>query len=229
MATRTYFTPKSDSPYFLENDIEFNYLSGFALSQQQKSICNMHSAILSANSKIKILEISTKSANPIGNRLSAFNLTIDIEGKALNVESVYQASKLFEFGGPYRDIATLNSLDAKRDLSLKNSGKLLGYIFNGEKWFLSESPNFFDYLYAKAVVENRLTEELISFNAFTDFAYSNKAYKRSKNRSFNCQARSAAIIVGLFPQFGDLLLDEIIKLAKLNSSLSEENQTSLFD
>ncbi len=55
----------------------FEWYSGFAVSQKQKSIKSLHNAILKADVNAKPLEISTKSMEAIGIKLSAFNLKIN--------------------------------------------------------------------------------------------------------------------------------------------------------
>lgn len=228
MATRTYFSSISSQPFFQEKDVHFVYVPGQSLSQQQKSIRNMHQAISEINPQLKILEISTKSSVPIGNKLSAFNLQISHEGALANLESVYQSTKVFESGGPFLDLAYKNSLEAKKDLRLRKSGILKGFQFEGYSWQLSQSPNFYDYLYSRGVLENNLLSEVASYDVFTDFAYSNIANKRVGNKSHNCQARSAAILVSLNKVYGDLAFEEVERIAFQNSENNVQALT-LFD
>ena len=54
------------------------------------------------------------------------------------------------------------------------------------------NPNIDDWLYINAVFQNKeLLNELIKYDAFTDIEF-------NPNKSFNCQARSAAIVVSLW-------------------------------
>lgn len=48
----------------------FEWYPGFAVSQKQKSIKSLHNAIIKADVNAKPLEISTKSTEAIGIRLS---------------------------------------------------------------------------------------------------------------------------------------------------------------
>ena len=75
MAERLYFvsTPHSDI-IFKEVLCEFTYYNGFAISQKQKSIGSLHENIKKIDDKLNILEVSTKSTEPLGVKLSAFNL-----------------------------------------------------------------------------------------------------------------------------------------------------------
>ena len=58
----------------------FNWFPGFAVSQKQKSIESLHAAILKTDAHAKPLEVSTKSTEPLGVSLSAFNLKLDNSG-----------------------------------------------------------------------------------------------------------------------------------------------------
>jgi hypothetical protein len=86
MAKRPIFIPNSDSfPFVREMLINFEWHSGLAKVQAQKSIASLHEA--AAKQKISpILEISSKSANYLGVSLSAFNLMLEVRGKKLGTE-----------------------------------------------------------------------------------------------------------------------------------------------
>ena len=58
----------------VQDIFSFEWFSGFAISQKQKSIESLHHAILKADADARPLEISTKSREAIGVNLSAFNL-----------------------------------------------------------------------------------------------------------------------------------------------------------
>ena len=55
----------------------FEWFPGFAVSQKQKSIENLHDAILKADADARPLEISTKGKEAVGIKLSAFNLKLN--------------------------------------------------------------------------------------------------------------------------------------------------------
>lgn len=73
MAERLCFIPTYDNQIIMEKVIEFKYYTGFAISQKQKSIKSLHNEIKKIYSDKKILEISSKSEDELGIRLSAFN------------------------------------------------------------------------------------------------------------------------------------------------------------
>lgn len=77
MSKRPVFLVSMNSKEFIrEVEIEFEWFSGFAVSQKQKSIDSLHENFLKVYPKHKILEISSKSKDDYGVKLSAFNLMI---------------------------------------------------------------------------------------------------------------------------------------------------------
>ena len=114
MANRPVYVPqKSATSFVQEIPVEFQWFAGMSVSQKQKSIASLHSAIQEQRGLKRVLEISSKSANPIGVRLSAFNLMVPIGEQQVSVESAFQASKQFQNGGPYLDLLSMSSRDAK--------------------------------------------------------------------------------------------------------------------
>ena len=192
MANRRVYKVGDNKEYVKEIDVNFKWYSGFSISQKQKSIIDLHNEYKKINELDNVLEISTKSLNEIGVKLSAFNLMIHAkDGKVFSVESAFQSSKKFELGGPYIDILDFSPIKAKKDMRLKKSGKLEGFEFYDTKWDLEPKTAFYDWLYIRAVYKNpRLSKEILKYDAFTDIEFNPK-------KSVNCQARSAALFVAL--------------------------------
>lgn len=191
MAIRPFFMI-SDSEIFKEDNCEFIFYTGFALSQKQKSIASLHEQILKKYPNAKILEVSRKSENPLGIALSAFNLTLPINNNEYPVENIFHSSKVFSNGGPYQDLLFVHPREAKRDERLKNSGKLISFELNSNIWGLEPKTLFYDWLYTHALYRNKkLINEIIQYDTFTDIEF-------NPNKSFNCQARSVAIFVSLY-------------------------------
>lgn len=195
MAIRPVFIPRrkmSSVPGVLVREIDFHWFPGMSKSQKQKSIASLHAA--AGESGIdSILEISSKSENDLGVRLSAFNLQITTKkyGKVFSVESAFQASKVFIEGGPYVDLLDASPKDAKRDIRLKESGDLLQFSFFNRNFALQPRTLFYDWLYINALYQNSaLADELSSYDAFTDIEFNPK-------KSINCQAYSAGLYVSL--------------------------------
>lgn len=192
MAQRPVFRITTEQPYYNEKLVSFQYFSGFSDVQKKKSIGSLHDAFLKEFPTEKVLEISTKSDEPIGISLSAFNLMVrTMDNKQYSVESAFQSSKVFENGGPYKDILNKESREAKRDPRLKQSGKMVSFYFS-RRMFPIEPKNFFyNWLYVNVVNQHRdLAAELQRYTAFTDIEF-------NPEKSINCQACAAAIYVSL--------------------------------
>lgn len=176
---------------------------------------------LSAND---ILEVSTASEDyETGKALSALNLMYEdpISGRVFSVESWFQAAKVFEKDGreygPYEELLTVKApkrylntfLDKKtaaqydddylfQKIQSEIDGASLVRFEMAEKTYpLIPRSCFYDYLYAKALYQDRnsnLAERLCRYRVFTDIMFNPGTGKKQK---FNTQARSCAIFVSL--------------------------------
>lgn len=198
MSKRPVFIVSEDFKEFVKIiEIEFTWFPGFAVIQKQRSIKSLHENFLKEYSEKKILEISSKSENKLGVLLSAFNLMIPRKKGEMSVECAFQGSKVFENGGPYRDIFDLSSREAKNYEKLKESGELKKFDFYGICWELEPKTLFYDWLYINALSRNpELANEVLEYDAFTDIEFNPK-------KSINNQARAAALYVSLSKR-GDL-------------------------
>lgn len=195
MAIRPVFMVSFDKLFFKKEDIQFKYFNGFSVKQKQKSIDSLHNEYLKKFNEHKILEISSKSDNELGVKLSAFNLKIRTnKGKEISVESAFQASKVFENGGPYTDLLYVDSRISKKDKRIRNSGNIVGFRFDGRNFEIEPKTFFYNWLYINTLNLNKeLGDRLIEFDAFTDIEFNPK-------KSLNCQAEAAAIYVSLRKQ-----------------------------
>lgn len=174
-----------------EKDIEFTWHSGFSPIQKKKNVTALHEA---AKEKgfCSLLEVSTKSENPLGIRLSAFNLLIKTPVGKIRVESAYQGSKVFVGGGPYTDIYQKRAFEAKKDMRIRASGGLKYFEYFEERWALHNTTAFYDWLYCTALKpHSEYIAKLRQFEGFTDIEF-------NPQRSINCQARACALLVALF-------------------------------
>ncbi len=193
MATRPVYCIAHESDELVKiNYFDFKWHPGLAVTQKQKSIEELHNTASDKLKNNKILEISSKSRHAIGVSLSAFNLTIKIEKyKKISVVTAFQSSKVFEMGGPYVDLLYKNSIDAKKDLRIKNSGELLYFSFFQDKWELTPKTAFYDWLYINAVHQHAsLAKKILDYDCFTDIEF-------NPEKSINCQANAAALFVSL--------------------------------
>ena len=194
MAKRPIFVPILDGKRFvLERYIEFQWHSGFAKSQKQKSIRSLHDMALRDYGVQNPVEVSSKSEDPLGVALSSFNLTFETtRGRRLTVEAAFQGSKVFERGGPFTDIFAMRPIDAKRDPRLRESGRLTGFRLYNREWELEPKTAFYDWLYINALLKNpELANEVTDRDGFTDIEF-------NPEKSINCQARSVALFCALF-------------------------------
>ena len=192
MAKRPVFIVNLQPPHFAAVETEFRYYSGFSDSQVQKSVRSLHEAYSQLCPQAKILEISSKSEEALGQRLSAFNLRMHVNGEMYPVENVFQSSKVFENGGPFTELLNATPSAAKKDSRLRESGNLIAFEWQGKRFPLEPLTFFYDWIYIKALADNpEIAEALIGYDAFTDIVF-------NPQKSFNCQARSAAIYVSLF-------------------------------
>ena len=189
MANRPFFIPNDNKDELVKTElVEFKWFSGFAKVQKQKSISSFHENISKQFRYNKILEISTKSKDKLGVKLSAFNLKINFKNKEYFLESLFQGSKVFSNEGPYIDIYKKESIDAKKDERIKRSD-LKEFSFFGEKFTLEF--DFYSWLYFLALTQNKkLTGEILYYQAFTDIEF-------NPEKSLNCQAYSAALYLSM--------------------------------
>ena len=173
-------------------EIDFQWFPGMSKSQKQKSVLSLHEASEKYGFS-PILEVSSKSLHEVGVSLSAFNLMIETNNKkrVFSVESAFQSSKVFEKGGPYRDLLDKSSREAKKDPRLKESGEVVSFNFFGKNFPIEPKTFFYDWLYINALQKNKhLSDKIVGFSAFTDIEF-------NPVKSINCQAYSLALYVSM--------------------------------
>ena len=230
MAQRPVYVPISRPPFYQQVDVEFTYNPGFSPAQKRRNIDAIHQVFLRHSPDSTPLEISSKSLNPLGVNLSAFNLKKRIGSLKIetSVENIYQGGKKFACGGPYTDLYYVSPKEAKRDERLQNSGLLKSFSFEGVDYPSEPQNGFYDWIYIQAIQENEeIGEEIQNYNAFTDVEF-------NPNKSINCQARAAAMYVGIakaglldktvdFYEFCNLILGK--SNIVFNTSVVEKSKT----
>ena len=205
MANRPVFLATNNNELVEEMNIDFQFFNGFSVSQKTKSIVSLHQAFAKCHTQ-KVLEVSTKSDTQLGWALSAFNLQVDFEaGRTISMECAFQGSKVFENGLQYSDLYEVESIVAKKDMRIKESGALRSFSFKGEQWALEPKTAFYDWLYMSALYNHHqeIIRELLAYDAFTDIEFNPK-------RSINCQARTCAMLVSL------------VRLGKLDEAMASK-------
>lgn len=225
--TRLIFIPNRDSIGVVEQYIEFDWHMGMSAEVRKRSINSLHQEAQKQGFN-NILEVSSKSEQEIGIQLSAFFLR-NIKGYP--VENLFQSSKVFEKGGPYRDLLTVTPREAKRDERLRNSGNLIRFTFNNKNYPLEPVSLFYDWLYINVLFSERnleLRERFFGskFDSFSDIEF-------NPEKSFSCQARTLALCVSLYENKSVReFIDNPIKFSQifnLYRKVDKENkQNSLF-
>lgn len=105
MAERNIFVPNGKKVGVFVFPIKFKWFPGISVSQKQKSVSSLHEEARRQTKIENIMEISSKSLNSVGIELSAFNLSFQTNAdRKITVESAFQGSKVFEYGGPFKDL-----------------------------------------------------------------------------------------------------------------------------
>ena len=192
MAERPIFVPRPASAQLVEEIfLQLKWHSGFAAVQKEKNIKALHEAATRVGHP-NVLEVSTKSDNPRGQELSAFNLKVrNVKLGEIPLECAFQGSKVFESGGPFIDLYSMDVRSARKDPRLKESGKLVAFEFDGVRWPLEPKTVFYDWLYVGCIYPSRdRAQELFQYGGFSDIEF-------NPARSINCQARSIALFLSL--------------------------------
>lgn len=229
MAIRPIFICGNSKNLVEEDNIQFMWYSGFAVVQKQKSIKAFHQeALKKYEDKIRLLEVSSKSTELLGTQLSAFNLMIESKksDKKFSVECVFQSSKVFEHGGPYKDLLLVDSKTAKKDERLKSSGRLIAFKNSGKIWELEPKTMFYDWLYVNALgleCNKELARQVVQYDAFTDIEF-------NPQKSINCQARAVALYVSLYRRglLQKVLDDPEFYVRLINNKMDDNEQLNLF-
>ena len=198
MAKRPIFMPDPHDSLVVEERIEFQWFPGFAVVQKQRSIEALHLAAGPVVGDRSILEISTKSQDPLGVQLSAFNLTVsstELE-YPLVLEAAFQGSKVFATSGQHVDLYSFKSgREVKKYMKELPEDELVGFQFEEHEWELTPKTAFYDWLYLKGLCDLEvkgieLERQLFRYGGFTDIEF-------NPEKSINCQARACALFVAL--------------------------------
>lgn len=204
MASRPIFIPTPGADTLVQTrTVDFQWFPGMSVAQKQRSVDALHdSARRTVPSVGEVLEVSSKSREVLGVALSAFNLSFTTlkYNLTMSVECAFQGSKVFEGGGPFKDLFGRTSREAKLDERIKTSGRLVKFSFFSSEWELEPRTAFYDWLYISALKKQpaHVIEQVLSYSAFTDIEF-------NPEKSINCQAYSIALFVSLYKQG---LLDE---------------------
>ena len=192
MAERPVFIPWTDGFRLVkELSFVFKWNPGFAVIQKKKNIQALHEAAV-AQGYSPLLEISTKSEELLGQRMSAFSLKVTMgEVGEIPLECAFQGSKVFEHGGPFTELYSVDPRSAKKDPRIRSSGRLVEFRFSGLTFPIEPKTAFYDWLYISALFPHReFLQRLERYAGFTDIEF-------NPGKSINCQARSCAMLVAM--------------------------------
>lgn len=162
---------------------------------KKKAISAMHRKLEKIDGKrVTHLDINIRNPNALAKKLAPYQISL----RDYKVESIYQASKIFDHGGPYNDLEKVSVADALNDPRIKDSGNVVDFFYNGEYWERN-SEYFYDFLYVSAVresISNEELKELLKYDYFTDLE---TKYSAERN-----PARAVAIIKLMLMQFGEI-------------------------
>ena len=190
MAGRPVFVPSVVGTQLVQ-EVQVRFLCIRARALPKKEKCSRTAPRPQRHGLSPLLEISSKSDLAVGQKLSAFHLKIEAEGEMTTVECAFQGSKVFELGGPFPDLFLKTSKEAKQDPRLRESGRLIGFKFEGKSFPTTPMTLFYDWLYFKALYQHRdWIARREEWAGFTDIEF-------NPERSINCQARSFAAFISL--------------------------------
>ena len=231
--TRAGFVGSGDAPFVKQIQVDIpQYKPEVDLSEGKAKVDDIERSIKQFHARMaeilrisedEILEVSTASADELGRQLSAFNLKVrGKSGQELGtVESLYQGSKVFEKGGPYKDLYGKKSFEAKGDERLKKSGKLTGFDFGGRKFDAGQDHNFYNWLYLNSLVREMpdIGSQIGKYKGFTDI------YGKSGNAM---QSEAVAIASSLAKQ-GKLTPEFLADPQNLRAETEKQRQKQIQD
>jgi hypothetical protein len=191
MAVRPVFVPQREGTSLVsEVLVEFKWNPGMSPLQKKKNVEALHVAAKSRGLG-SLLEISSKSNTEVGRRLSAFSLRMELDESLIYLECVYQGSKVFREGGPYKDLFFRSPKEAKQDGRLGRSGQLISFEFKGRQFPLNPKNAFYDWLYINTLCSHKMwIQKHARYDGYTDIEF-------NPERSINCQARAFAELIAL--------------------------------
>ena len=195
MAERPVFIPCVEGSRLVrEVSVSFHWHPGFAPVQKKKNVVGLHEAA-AGKGFAPLLEVSTKSDERLGQRLSAFSLKVNSSDHGnISLEAAYQGSKIFERGGPFTDLYQVGAREAKKDPRIRDSGRIVGFRFDGTDFPTEPKTAFYDWLYSRAIFPHREwikeSSQIERYAGFTDIEF-------NPEKALNCQARSVAIFYAM--------------------------------
>ena len=170
---------------------EFTWSPGLSFAQKQRNVRALHTSIWRDFPTCKLLEVSSKSTEPLGVCLSAFNLSFQKDSNYISVEAIFQASKVFEKAGPFPEFYGKDPRFVRDYIRSLDAGKLVGFEIDGERWELHPTRAFYDWVYISVLSKNpQLSAAVYKYDCFTDIEF-------NPQKSLNCQAYAVALYLSM--------------------------------
>lgn len=191
MAVRKAYFPVPEFPYFKEAPVAFRWVNGSRHQNSQVVLDAFHGIYPDTPA----LEVSLASRQPEGIAAAAMKLPLRLETlpQEVPVGIVYEASRVFENGGPYEELLQCSRQKVQKDHRLQQSGACTGYRLEGRDYLTEPYPYaFFNWLYGCALRQHPdRAGNILNFGAFLDLDLG------SAKKDKNSPARAAAVYAGL--------------------------------
>lgn len=227
MTKRAVYEPKLTRPFYTKEEFELDWAPGVSVSQKMKNSKALQEAWKQKHPNQKILEVSTKSDQELGQSLSPFNLTKRLNSlrKDFPVENVYHAAKVFRHGGPYVDLLGLAPAKAKADPRLTDSGEVVNYTLEKESFPATPAFLFYVWLYIKALQENPgLISRMKDIDAFCDIE--SNPTQSTVNQAMACAIFLSLSKLNLLKEMKDFDSFKKIMMADSEANLSSIQEQS---
>lgn len=203
MATRPVFVPDTDPGHTQlvhEIEVDFQWAAGMEPETRKTNVARLHAG--AAHRKLEnLLEVSPFGKDPFGAQVAPARLTVkDDASYFVSLIPLYHGSKVFSGGGPYTDLYRKSEEEILGDERLTESGRFVGFRFQGLEWGLKSGTMFYDWLTLHAIDRNRnLSSAILKYAGFTDVGC-------LLREAGICHARSCALYVALV---GKKILNEV--------------------
>ncbi len=147
----------------------------------------LHDKFRARYENVSVLEISSRSPHYLGSAVQTKNLMLTCHGFESCVEVVYLSSLKFSYGGPYFDLLTQTASEAKKDVRLRATGRVVRAVHEGIVCSPKFLPLYYAYLFCKALLQQpKLAASVAKHRAFSDVSF-------DPLQSPHCVAHAAAI------------------------------------
>ncbi len=191
MAVRKVYISLAAYPYAKEISVTFPWSNKSKQQNVQAVLDSFHDVY----PDVSALEVSLAASRPEGIHAAAMKLPLHLDAMEQDVPVgiVYEASKVFENGGPYVDLLQCSRQKVQKDPRLQQSGKCIRYCLQGTEFSMEPHPYaFFNWLYGCALRQNpEKTDDILKYRAFSDLDLG------STKKDRNSPARAAAVYAGL--------------------------------